>query len=215
MEPECFTFSRLAFGHAGITANAAVRHAATARGYRQSTKRRIIMSMNNTANPAIFRARPLASTFLATITLAITALASTPAAGSDIATFNGSVCQPYYGNSDEYRNYTYGIYNPSGSRSLYVTCPVDRDQRSSDTAAIIVNTYQSASTSTRFSCTAYSKDRYGYTREAVSRSLSGSQTGKTYLVFSMRDIEPWYGNFSVICRVPPYSGIRSIYFGES
>lgn len=156
----------------------------------------------------------LASVLMATLVLALIALAPA-AARADRANYHGSVCVPYFGDGEPHRNYTYGIYNPSGTRNLWVTCPVDRDQVEDTNMFLKVQVSQSASTSSRFSCTLYSKDYRGYTVDTSSAVLGYSETGYQFIYIApVHNTQKYYGNYALLCSIPPYSSIRNIFAFE-
>ena len=137
----------------------------------------------------------------------------------DWSTANGSVCQPYSStDASSLRATTGGIENTSTTRTLRVTCPIDRDATPSVFGALqILVAINNAVDDVAFRCSLYSRNTFGSNPNAFAvYNEVYFADGNHQMFFSVTN-NTWFNEddtYALDCRVPPKSKIFGVLADE-
>lgn len=177
------------------------------------------MKTDNAMTFISYRAGPVLYSLLCTAALVIACLSPGSVHATDRKSFSGTVCKSYWGynGNDDLRYYTSGIMNPSLSKSIFVTCPIDRDNTTNTNGTYRVNVsyYKGDSDGSRLYCMLFSKDYYGSTiATSYNENASGlARYGNGSFMLDVDKSES-YGTYVIYCKLPPQSMIKTIHVIE-
>lgn len=121
----------------------------------------------------------------------------------DYKTFNGSTCQPHFGNqAGAFKTGTFGILNQS-KFNRWVSCPIMRDDTETTRGATF-NVYLNRAKGGR--CGVYSLDPHGKVIKSQWKNVSSN--GKTTLSFSLNKSVKM-GNYFMYCLLPKGGFVNS------
>lgn len=127
--------------------------------------------------------------------------------------FSGARCFANNGRHEVYLQHRYtGTYNRHATKKYLVTCPITRDEYTSDHVEYVwLRINQNAATTTR--CWLRSSDTDGSTHYASSKEVTGSGWIGWTTPFPL--ITPTAGILTVQCKLAPKAFLYKIYHGES
>jgi hypothetical protein len=140
--------------------------------------------------------------------------AASPAQASDAKTISGSACFPFAeGTSGLWIRIGPGAYN-AGSESVFVVCPVVRDNTGNTNGIRDIELQVSLPSSSSMECTAGSYDASGFgTIKAVGKKTSVAGNSKMDWGSSV-NASSVNGTYAIYCSVPPLGTIYSIRHDE-